>query len=126
MGRHLPAEVEKRSIEDVPQQDYGLMQGIAPDRNAEIVCAKGEHTGCSGSTRRIPLSEEEAGIESLKVVLGCILKFSFIRTATSIVLSCPTNEMSEFHPSRSITAATNTGPFMALEAATNAPSGDQL
>ena len=34
--------------------------------------------------------------------------------------------MSAFHPSRSITAATKTGPFIALEAAMNAPSGDQL
>lgn len=49
-----------------------------------------------------------------------------LKAATWIVFSCPTNEMSDCHPSRSMTAATNTGPFMALDAAMNAPSGDQL
>lgn len=48
------------------------------------------------------------------------------RTATWIVLECPTKDISDVHPSRSITAATKTGPFLALEAAMKAPSGDQL
>jgi len=55
-------------------------------------------------------------------------------TATWIVESCPTNDISAFHISprssfaspRSITEATKTGPFIAFEAAMNAPSGDQL
>lgn len=49
-----------------------------------------------------------------------------ILTATWIVFSCPTKEISDAQPSRSITAATNTGPFIALDAAMKAPSGDQL
>jgi hypothetical protein len=43
-----------------------------------------------------------------------------------MVFAWPTNEISDAQPSRSITAATNTGPFLAFEAAMNAPSGDQL
>lgn len=51
---------------------------------------------------------------------------SGLKAATCIVFSCPTNEISLFHACRSITAPTKMGPFMALEAAMNDPSGDQL
>lgn len=47
-------------------------------------------------------------------------------TATCIVLACPTKDISELHASRSMTAPTKMGPFIAFDAAINAPSGDQL
>lgn len=56
----------------------------------------------------------------------CLKKSRGLNAATWMVFSWPTNEMSDAHPSRSMTAATKTGPFMALDAAMNAPSGDQL
>jgi hypothetical protein len=54
------------------------------------------------------------------VIVACQL------TATWIVFACPTKQTSELQCSRSMTAPTKIGPFIAFEAAMKAPSGDQL
>lgn len=102
-----------------------FVHGVAPNGDAKVIRAKGDHARGSQPSRFFAFGKEEAGIKGL-AVSASQRRNSPKLTATCIVFSCPTKEISDCQPSLSMTAATNTGPFMAFEAAMNAPSGDQL